>query len=374
MLTHHDKRSYQEAASDAAARAREKLTGLIERGCTRAAAVIEQVENQIPEDAIVRGRALTFTGSEQGIKLATGDQVGLGGFLVHDHALHQASEKAGVPWRYVQELRGTDWGRDLVAHNLNEILRRSDGRHLVRSVGGEVRGMLSDKFRRLDSRPVLEAFTAAVSRLGAVPIEGYAMATKFTLKALLPRIFEPVPNEVMAFGLALSNSDFGDGALSLRVFMLRLWCTNYAITDEALRQVHLGGRLSDTVEFSDRTMRLDTARSASMIRDITDTELGPDRVGQVCELIRKADEEKLAGPAIRAFLDKHVGKGDSEAIREAFNSADVEMLPPGQTAWRLSNAISWVAGKAEDDGRKLDLMRVAGLALPGHGRLHGEQN
>jgi len=40
------------------------------------------------------------------------------------------------------------------------------------------------------------------------------------------------------------------------------------------------------------------------------------------------------------------------------------MLPPGNTTWRLSNAVSWVAGKMNDSERKLDLMKAAGALLP----------
>jgi hypothetical protein len=32
--------------------------------------------------------------------------------------------------------------------------------------------------------------------------------------------------------------------------------------------------------------------------------------------------------------------------------------------WRLSNAISWIAGQTKDAERKLDLMKIAGDVLP----------
>ena len=375
MLSHHDARPYAEAASEAAAQARVKLEGLIEKGRTRALAVIEQVERDIPKDSIVPARALNFAqhgGPDDRILLGWNGEPAVG---LHDHALSQAAERAGVPWTFVERLRGHgNWGHGLLAHNLNEIHRRADSRFLIRTVDGEARGFLSDKFRRLDNRPILDAFCKAAAEVGAVPVEGYAMDTKVAVKALLPRVFEPVPNEVMAFGLKFDNSDFGDGALSLRVFMLRLWCTNYAITDEALRQVHLGGKLPDDVVFSDRTYRLDSDRSASMVRDIVATELSPERVEEVCEVIRKANAEGVTVSRVAEFLKRHVTKSEGASIVEAYNSADVVNLPAGNTSWRFSNAISWIAGKTEKEGRKLDLMQIAALALPGGGVLHAERN
>ena len=64
------------------------------------------------------------------------------------------------------------------------------------------------------------------------------------------------------------------------------------------------------------------------------------------------------------MLKKVLNKGEAEAAFNAYASPDVYNLPEGNTAWRLSNAISWIAGQTEDAERKLDLMRVAGDVLP----------
>jgi hypothetical protein len=38
-------------------------------------------------------------------------------------------------------------------------------------------------------------------------------------------------------------------------------------------------------------------------------------------------------------------------------------MPAGNSMWRLSNAISWVAGKTEHAERKLEISKVAGQIL-----------
>jgi hypothetical protein len=43
-------------------------------------------------------------------------------------------------------------------------------------------------------------------------------------------------------------------------------------------------------------------------------------------------------------------------------------MPAGSTVWRLSNAISWVAGQTKDAERKLDLQKLAGSVLPTAGK------
>jgi len=375
MLYHHSDKPYAEAASEAAANARTKLGQLIDAGRNRAAAVIEKVQAEVPTDRIIRSSALNFAnrgGLEDRLTVQWNGEKPL---ELHPHVLTQLAERSKLPSRFAEHLTDQGaWGLGLLAHNFNEILSRQNRRVLVRSVGDQVRGIMSDSFRRLDSRPLLEAFCSAAEKVGALPIEGYALETKIAIKAILPMIFEPVPNEVMAFGLTFGNSDFADGALSIRVFMLRLWCTNYAITDEALRQVHLGGKLPDDVGFSDQTYRLDTARSASMVNDIVLGELSPEKVEAACSMIRTANDQKVAPGEIKTFLERHVTKTEGKQISEAFASADVVNLPAGQTSWRFSNAISWIAGQTGNQDRKLDLMKVAALALPAGGALHAGRN
>lgn len=395
MLYHHDSRDYQEAASDAAKRARDKLWGLIDRGRGRAMNVIEKVNQEVPKDYIVGANALDFKATDKGVGVIIPEA---GEFGVHQHALGQMAQRVNFSTKTTREWEaGPEWQRDLLAHNLKELYQHAGTRHLVRTVDergrdvveqapnlevtalapvmdnpfphpilevpslrGEVRGFLSDSFRRLDSRPIIEAFAAGCSTLGAVPVEGYYMQTKIAIKGLLPMVFEPVDNEVMAFGLVLQNSDYGHGALSIRSFVLRLWCTNYAITDECLRQVHLGKRLDDNIRYSERTYELDTQAQVSAVDDIMQQVLGPEMVNGYMAAIKAAHEEKISPREIKDFLKKFLLKGEGEAVADAFNSPDVENLPAGQSKWRLSNAISWVAGNTEDEVRRLELQQVAG--------------
>ncbi len=99
----------------------------------------------------------------------------------------------------------------------------------------EVRGFLSDSYRRIDSHPVVEAFATAVQEKGALPHEGCVTDTKIAIQLIMPEFYEQVPGEVVAFGLSQENSDFGNGALTLRAYLLRIWCTNVAITQEGMQ-------------------------------------------------------------------------------------------------------------------------------------------
>jgi hypothetical protein len=369
MLTHHSAADYNVAASEAAKEARGKFEAEIERGKTRALAVINQVETQVPQDRIVASKKLQFglNGDTGAIEVQFPDADGTReGF--HRHAIGQAAAKADIPITFIDRLMEKgQWGRELVADNLNRIYHNGNGeRYLTRSVKGEVRGFLSDSYRRMDSRPILESFLLGVQKYGAVPVDGFALETKVAVKVVLPHVFEPVDHEVMIFGAAFENSDFGNGAISVRSFVERLWCTNRAISTEDLRKIHLGARLGEDLQLSERTYRLDTATMASAVQDIVQYTLAPPNVNKYLDTIKQANEQKIEPRQVMAFLKKNLRKAEAENVIEAFNSPDVEMLPAGNTKWRMSNAISWIANtKVEDEERKLEVMKVAGAILDG---------
>ena len=374
MLMHHGSRDYNEAASDAAGRAREKMEGMFEAGRQRGARIIEKVMTEVPQDYIIKGNTIKFDGDIDSrpvgspIGLLLGHRSGeFNPLETQKFAMQQVCSRANMPIRFAEYLKEPErvgWGQKLLSHNLNELYSRDKANFLLRSYDGRLRGFLSDRYRRLDSRPLLDAFCGESEKYGLVPVEGYASETKVAMKALLPIVFEPVPNEVMAFGVMWENSDYGNGAHTIRAFALRLWCTNYAITEIGFRQVHLGRRLTDDISWSKNTYDMDTQATASQIKDIVSQGVSPDATSAFCEVIKMAHEKQIDPKKMVVDLSKHLTKGEIEMVRDKYNEPDVVALPPGNTVWRMSNAVSWVAGnKIEDSERKVEVMRVAGGLL-----------
>lgn len=366
MLYHHDARDYEVAASEAATRAKAKLEKTIADARDNARAVYAKVMSTSPDDAIIRNRAMEIEVQNGQVILAAN---GIDARPLSSHALGQLCSKAGMPRAFAQDLLENKNARvaALVKENLATLLREGDDdRSLVRAADGQVRGVMSDSYKIIDSRPMLDTFVKTSMAGGLVPVFGAATETRASMRALLPMVFEPAPHEVIAFGLSWENSDYGAGAHTVNVFMLRLWCTNFAITERALRQVHLGKRLDD-VSFSNKTRQLEAQTSASALKDIIGQALSPERVAAYNGAIAQAATDKIdANKALDALVKTGaLQKGERNAIGEKFVSADVEMLPAGNTTWRLSNAISWFAhaGELETD-RRIALEKVAGNVLP----------
>jgi hypothetical protein len=367
-MIHHDSRSYKEAASAAAKQARVKMEDIIHRGVASAETVINRVLETTVSDSIVRTNGVIVKPDPvvaDRWRLYDGDS----DRPMHHHAFSQVLADTGVRKTFVDdvmaEAKNERWGTDLVAHNVNTILSHRKSRNLVRAEGGTVKGWLSDKYRRIDSRPLLESFVTACQEMGLQPIQGVGTDTKVRVRAVLPRVFEPVENEVMLFGLEWGNSDFGDGGHVVNLWTMRIWCTNLAITDSCLRQVHLGPRLKEGIAYSQDTYDKDTAANSAALRDVVKDVIGPGRLNNLLDGVKAASENEIQGKDVQAILKKHLGKGDAERIQAAYESPDVVNLPAGNTQWRLSNAISWIANaKDVTPEKKLELETLAGSLIP----------
>lgn len=350
-------------------KAKEILEKKIEAGRASAKALYERVHEDAPVDTIAKGRALDFDGRWDNQAGAMEVQYGNHRGPAHKHALGQLAQRAGVPTQYLAELVASkdEWRKRLAGEILNRHYHDGEGetRFLLRSVKGQVRGFLSDKYRRLDSRPLLEAFAEECNKVGAVPVDGIASDTRVSLRALNPTVYEPVPGEVVAFGVEWHNSDFGAGAHSLRAFMLRVWCLNGATMENALSQVHLGRGISEDIELSKKTYELDTRASISALRDVVGGLLSHRRIEASIATVRQAAEKEVTWAQVAPQLSKALLKGEMKAAKDSFESQDVYNLPPGNTMWRVSNALSWIAGSTEDADRKLELQRLAGQVLDG---------
>lgn len=290
---------------------------------------------------------------------------------LHRNAFSQVAGRAGVPGDYLRRLTDSQnpamrqLALDILAAHYGKTEQAAE-RHLVRDVHGEVRGFLSDKYRRLDSRPLLDAFLTAAREVGAVPGGGLAGQLRTSFKVFLPTLFEPVPDDPIVIGLEWHNSDFGAGAFSISLTLLRMWCTNGATIEETLRKTHVGSRLSDDVAWSKATMQADSATMALATGDIVRNHLAADKVEGLVAAVKAAHEKCFADKQDPFGSNRRFAaltKGELAKVRDAFDSNDVVNLPPGRTLWRASNAVSWVAQHCEDEERKHALERLAGDVL-----------
>ena len=192
------------------------------------------------------------------------------------------------------------------------------------------------------------------------PVEGVAGDLRLSVRALLPMVFKTA-TEVFAFGIAIGNSDFGSGALSIEGYLLRLACLNGMTMQQEFRKVHLGARLDETMQLSQKTYDLDTRTMSSAVRDIVQKVLAPEHVNGMVDVIGRAATEKIdPASAFKALQKKGLLKREVEAAEEVYRNGGVEQMPPGDTTYRMANALSWIAKIAETPERRMELESIAG--------------
>jgi hypothetical protein len=337
------------------------LQKYIDKKIESARSTYRRVMEEIPTDKLPKGSAMVF--GPQGVVIDGGR------LQIHTHARTQLAEKAHVPSAYLNELAaGEPWQRELGAHILNEHYHQaaSDTRFLTREVDGQLRGVLSPAFRRLDNRPLLETFAAEVEKNGLQMAEGVANDVRVCMRAVIPQVFMPVPGELLALGLEWSNSDYGCGKNAIKILITRLWCLNGATMENVLAQIHLGRRLDagGGITFMQDTYAADTQASRLAMRDTIAGVLGPAKVDEYLAAIKGAAEKKIEWATIARGPGRRLLKGELDLARKAFESEDVINLPAGNNAWRASNAFSWLAnGEEVTAERKLVLQAVAGEVL-----------
>jgi hypothetical protein len=291
-------------------------------------------------------------------------------FTINKHAIRQVAEKLGIPGAYLTGLlMGDNWQRTLGYNIMNTHNGWTDrNKVLVRAVGNEVRGFLSDQFRRLDSEMIFATHMDEVFANGGKLADGWMDDTRVMIESLLPEAIE-LKTEMngsifLAFGTRLATSDYGDGALELRSFIMQGVCLNGMVRESVLRVVHLGAKLPDNIGLSEKTYKLDSETTASAVRDLTGNLYSSSVIkDRMLEVKASAD---MTVDAIRELknlmVTQKILKGESEEIgRILMQNRPEDGLQGESTLWKLTQGITAYANDPEvSDRRRMELQEIAG--------------
>ena len=294
-----------------------------------------------------------------------------GNFNLHGNAISQISDKMGIPARYLRELAmGDEWQKQLCATILNEHSGWTQRtRVLVRAVGMEVRGVLSDSYRRLNSVEIITAFIQEASVQGAVMSDAYMNDTKVWCETILPTPIE-IPTRkngiVTIFaGARFSTSDYGNGSVDMRSFLLNGACLNGMVRESVMRQVHLGSRLPDSIALSQKTYELDTKTTVSAIKDLTKGLYSRETIMDKAIEIQGASEidvdfdKELKSLVQRGALLKNEGR---EVEKLLMNNNPDDGVTGGATLWKLTQGITAFAREQEPE-RSRELHEISGQLM-----------
>jgi hypothetical protein len=149
-----------------------------------------------------------------------------------------------------------------------------------------MRAFLSDRYRPVDTAPLLNVILPIVKDAGLTVQEWELNDRKFYLRMTgMERNVQDIVRDVVArnpqvgthytglheqvsFGVSISNSEVGMGMFSVSPIVKVLRCINLLQVVEALKQRHVGGRAeADETMFQPDTRRLDDAAVFLKVRD-----------------------------------------------------------------------------------------------------------
>lgn len=239
-------------------------------------------------DLLADTRELTFRTGAAGSELEIGER---GSLPLRELAHEQVADHLEIPRRYYGRLR--ERHRELLDRSVNTLFREAASRRLVRTLDGQVRAFLSDRYRRLDHDDLCEAVLPVLAAIPDVTFPSVEVTeTHLYLKAVAPRVAGEVrPGDIVQAGVVVSNSEVGMGALVIRPLVFRLVCENGMIVDDALRRHHVGRHIEaagDGRFYGDETLRADDRAFWLKVRDLVGAAVTESRFASVLDRLRRA--------------------------------------------------------------------------------------
>jgi hypothetical protein len=200
-----------------------------------------------------------------------------------DYAHAQMASRIQVPKPYYDRMRAS--APELLSTNINHWLRKKqDETSLIRTLRGQVRAFLSNRYRIVDNHEILAMVMPELAEMGdGIRIASCNVTTeKMYLKVINTNIEAAISvGDPVQAGFVLSNGELGNGSISVEPFIYRLVCTNGLTLKDAKQRKNHAGRANestdmyalDTVQAIDNAFKLkirDLVRSAISITTFRD--------------------------------------------------------------------------------------------------------
>jgi len=287
-------------------------------------------------------------------------------FGIKDTMHEQLAARLEIPRNYYDRMRTEQ--PQLLQTNVNTWLAKSPNKYMVRTLDGDARALLSDKYRPLDNIDLAEAVLPKLIELG-VNIESCEITERrLYLKAVTTRITAEVKKgDVVQAGLCISNSEIGGGAIKVEPLIYRLICLNGAIVNDlAMRKTHVGKRNSlefDNAEqyYRDETRLADDRAFWLKVQDVVAAMLDQVQFNGIVERWQVATAQKITADPVEVVerTAKRFGLFDAER-----SSVLTHLIQGGDlSAYGLLNAITRSAQDVESYDRSTDLERIGSQVL-----------
>jgi hypothetical protein len=248
-------------------------------------------------------------------------------FPVRRHAIRQIGAQLKIPAPFVDRLAKDH--PDMLAWNVNKLFEREPADRMIRTLDGDCRAYLSDKYRPLDNFDFANAVLPKLIENKADVTSCDISETRLYIKYVLPGIEKIVAkagtyhgdgghNPIHRFkpGGCVSNSEVGAGSLAVEPGVHEVDCSNLLVMgSNAMRKYHVGKKLyrdDELYEMFTTATKSATDRAFWMqVADLVDAGLD----GTMFQKMVAECEAKMNGTEIEK---------PSVAVRELPNTTEAE--------------------------------------------------
>lgn len=284
-------------------------------------------------------------------------------------ARRQLADKLKIPHAYFERMREEQ--PVLLDRNVNTWLQSEDDRRMLRTLDGQVRAVLSDRYRRLDNFDLAESVLPILQQLPEVRFESVELTeTRMYLKCITSRLtYEMAPGDVVQAGVVISNSEVGQGTLSVQPLLYRLVCRNGLIAaDRSLRKTHVGRALGTEMDdaqglqvYQDDTLRADDKAFFLKVRDVVQAAVSEASFRQTAQKLQKTLKIPLVGDPVRTV----------EVLAQRYTLNDVErsgvlrhLITEGElSGYGLVNAVTHYSQEIDDYDRATEFEALGGKLI-----------
>ncbi len=296
--------------------------------------------------------------------------IGQGEFNITDHTHRQIAQRVGIPQKYYDRMR--DESPLLLANNVEHWFRKQPEQRMIRTLDGNARAFLSNRYRTLDNTDLAEAVLPILLESDSIQIISSEITpSKLYIKALFPKLENEIAKgDVVQSGVVISNSEIGLGALKIEPLVYRLVCLNGMISkDHGTRKYHVG-RVTDMGDgahefFRDETLMQDDKAYWLKVQDIVRASMDQAKFEVIVNKMRATKDIIIDHPieAIEVVANKFTFNDQEKTgvLNQLIQGGDL-------SGYGVLNAITRHSQDIDDYDRATEFERVGGniIELPKH--------
>jgi hypothetical protein len=279
----------------------------------------------------------------------------------NDHAHGQIAGYLDIPVKYYRRMKAQR--PDILARNVNGWLLDKKGSRFVRTFVENdaekpriMRAFLSDSYRPIDHLPVVQTLIPVLQGFEQFEVTGAQLTdTRMYLQVVFPTSRREVSvGDAVDFGITLTNSETGAGAVDVKRFARVLRCKNGMVGESIIRRVHAGGRITGDAEiFREETIAADLKAFQMRLTDILKHELSDAAFDAQVNKYRELRGVEVEKP-------KEVIENVTQRFKMTEDEAE-EMLANlhrgnDYSGWGLVNSVT--ALRVENQDRQYELERI----------------